>query len=221
MSGIHAIEDMFKGGGPFGLFGSPGLSHAQREAKDLATHIAPGAVGFQNSLAKAPSLDALWSAIVAGGSGTTGGTSPVATSVSLPMSHEAFAAAVKAGEIALPGGQSVEKFIAAHGDKPLSVAAGQPNGSYPVFTQQGFFKALEANAGSLHTGVQAGVEPGQLAPMNEGLARTILQQYAHLKQQQASAMPRPTMPTMPSAPPSTPGPEGGLGFSRDLTESAA
>lgn len=214
MAGIHAIEDMFKGGGPFGLFGKPQLTHAQREAKDLSTHIEPGAVGFQNSLAKAPSLDALWSAIVAGGSGTTGGTSGVATSVSLPMSHEAFAAAVKAGEIVLPQGQSVEKFLADHGDKPLSVVAGQPNANYPVFTQPGFFKALEANAGSLHAGVQAGVEPGKLSEMNQGLAGTILQQYAHLRPQPSA--PTASMSAMPARGVDFGGPEGSLPFAQDI-----
>ncbi len=190
-------------GGLFG--GKPQLTHAQREAREVA-RVGGTVQGMIGEIQATSSLDALWDTLVRWQSGYVGGTSPVAVSVSLyvgvdrenALTLEMFAprarqalnaleALVADGSIILPTGKT--NYAEAVGADParigsagfqVNVGVGKPNVYYPVFTKAGFFKQFQSNPGRLFIGTQAGVTPSMLDPINTAVRNTILNQLDRL-----------------------------------------
>jgi hypothetical protein len=111
----------------------------------------------------------------------------VAISVNLRMDGtgpEGFRAAVGRGDILLPTRYpSVDEYLR---DYPMGPGAtfgpsvGQANPSYAVWSERGFFRVLQAHPEWLTVSAQAGVTPGMLGPMNEGLRQAIVGQVQAL-----------------------------------------
>lgn len=166
--------------------GDPAV-HAAREHKEVG-RVRGYAGGLLGEIGGAASTGDLWQTLGKWQSGYVGGTSPQAIAVQLRTEGtgpEGFRQAVARGDIILPTGVgSADDYLQAHpgwgADSPVSLMIGQANGQYPVWSERGFFRVLQAHPEWLSVSAQAGVAPGMLGPVNEGIRQGILGQIQTL-----------------------------------------
>ena len=175
--------------------GKPDIPHEVRESRELARH-AGQTRGFIGEIAGARDFDALYKSLLAHQTGYVGGTAPQATNVGFAPSEFGPAWSY----LGLYGGGT---------DLASNRAILEGQGQH-IPTMEEFFQRVRQDPG-LHAGVQAGVSPGMLTPLNASIVNVL-----RAKVRQLDAFGGTMPPTEPETgpPPSSatpaPPPEGGV-----------
>ena len=146
--------------------GKPDIPHEVRESRELARH-AGQTQGFMGEMGRARSLDELYQTLLAHQTGYVGGTAPQATNVGFRESP--FGPAWDYLGLYGGGGNLAS-------NRTILEGRGQR-----VPTSEEFFQRVRQDPESLFAGVQAGVNPGMLTPLNMGLADVIRAQVRALQ----------------------------------------